>query len=495
MKTILLVDDEYSVVESLRLILKDSYKVIGTSSGKEALKILNKERVDLMLLDLRMHEIDGIEVLRRLQSPHQATGVVILTAINDVKSIIEAVKLGALDYVVKPFQIHEIKITIEKALQLRNLVRETVYLPSESRNYSKDKLVHGHSPVMEEVINVVSRVSKVDSTVLLRGESGTGKELVARAIHFESDRRENPFVVVSCPNLAGDLLEAELFGHEKGSFTGAFERRLGRFEIAEGGTIFLDEISEISLPLQAKLLRVLQEKEFSRLGGHAVIKTDVRIIASTNKDLEAMIKDGRFREDLYYRINVVPIHLPPLCERIEDIPLLVEYFYNIFRKECNAKSEFISQDAMEVLLGYHWPGNVRELKNTMERTIALYGNERILLPEHLPVHIADVSYRLPRAKSDTNWEIPLEDEIVRVKKRLIEYAHDEAGGGKSKVANIHTNWRISLEDAVARVEKRLIEHALREAGGVKSKAAKILGTTRRIIHYKMQKHGITESGN
>ncbi len=458
MKTILLVDDEPSVIESLRLILKDSYKVIGTQSGKEALKILEKDRVDLILLDLKMQEMDGIELLRRLQPSCQEIGIIVLTAVNDVKSIVEAVRLGALDYIVKPFEIEEIRITIEKALQLKRLTREVRYLRSEHRCRSADRLIHGNSPMMGEVIDLVSRVSRVDSTVLLRGESGTGKELVARAVHFDSNRRENPFVVVSCPNLAGDLLENELFGHEKGSFTGAFERRLGKFEVAEGGTIFLDEISEINLPLQAKLLRVLQEKEFSRLGGTVVIKTDVRIVAATNKDLELMIRDGRFREDLYYRINVVPIYLPPLRERPEDIPLLVEHFYNIFRKECHAKTEFISKEAMEALVRYHWPGNVRELKNVMERTIALYGGEKVLLPEYLPVEITGVSCNLKRVKPDINL-------------------------------------RISLEDEVARVEKQFIEQALYESKGVKSKAAKLLGTTRRIINYKMQKYGITDSGN
>jgi two-component system NtrC family response regulator len=383
---------------------------------------------------------------------------VVLTAVNDVKSIVEAVKLGALDYIVKPFEIEEIKITIEKALEFKSLTREVRYLRSEFRYHSMDRIIHGHSRMMEDVIDMVSRVSRVDSTVLLRGESGTGKELVARAIHFDSNRRESPFVVVSCPNLAGDLLESELFGHEKGAFTGAYERRLGKFEIAEGGTIFLDEISEINLPLQAKLLRVLQEKEFSRLGSHSVIKTDVRIIAATNKDLEAMIKDGRFREDLYYRINVVPIYLPPLRERIEDIPPLVEYFFNIFRKECHAKTEFVSKEAMDALLRYHWPGNVRELKNIMERTIALYGSEPTLLPEHLPVEITGISGNHQRVKPNINWGI-------------------------------------SLENEVARVEKQLIEQALLETGGVKSKAAKLLGTTRRIINYKMQKYGIRDSGD
>lgn len=459
MKTILLVDDEFSVVESLRLVLKDSYRVLGTHSGKEALKILDKERVDLILLDLKMYEMDGLELLRRLQPSWQEIGIVVLTAVNDVKSIVEAVKLGALDYIVKPFEIEEIKITVEKALQFKSLTREVRYLRSEYKYHSIDKLIHGHSRMMEEIIDIISRVSRVDSTVLLRGESGTGKELVARAIHFDSNRRENPFVVVSCPNLAGDLLETELFGHEKGSFTGAYERRSGKFEIAEGGTIFLDEISEINLPLQAKLLRVLQEREFSRLGSHSVIKTDVRIIAATNKDLEGMIKGGQFREDLYYRINVVPIYLPPLRERPEDIPQLVEHFYNIFRKECHAKTEFISKEAMEALLKYHWPGNVRELKNIMERTIALYGNEPTLLPAHLPIEITGISScNLQRATSNKNW-------------------------------------RISLEDEVAHVEKQLIEQALQESGGVKSKAAKLLGTTRRIINYKMQKYGITDSGN
>ncbi|KKO19255.1 MAG: Fis family transcriptional regulator [Candidatus Brocadia sp.] len=459
MKTILLVDDESSVVESLRLILKDSYRVLSTLSGKEALKILEKEHVDLILLDIKMHELNGLELLRKLQPFDHAFGVVMLTAVNDVKASVDAMKLGALDYIVKPFGVEEIKITIEKALQFRNLSREVRYLRSEYKYPSLDKLIQGRSRIMEEILDIIARVSRVDSTVLLRGESGTGKELVARAIHFYSARRENPFLVVSCPNLAGDLLEAELFGHEKGSFTGAYERRLGKFEIAEGGTIFLDEISEINLPLQAKLLRILQEKEFSRLGSHSVIKTDVRIIAATNKDLESMIRESRFREDLYYRINVVPIHLPPLRERYEDIPQLAEHFFNVFRKECHAKMECISKEAMDALLRYHWPGNVRELKNIMERTVALYGNEGALTHKHLPVEITGVSsLNLQQVKSDKTG-------------------------------------LISLEDEVARVEKRLIEQAIQQSGGVKSKAAKLLGTTRRIFNYKMQKYGITDTEN
>lgn len=454
MKTILVVDDEPSVIESLKCILQDSYKIKGANSGKEALTILDKERVDLVILDLLMPEMDGMEFLGRLQLSCQEVGVVVLTAVKDVKSIVEAVKLGALDYIVKPFEVEEIKITVEKALQFRSLTRQVHYLRSEfTRGYSIDRIIHGHSRAMEDVIDMVSRMSRLHTTVLIRGESGTGKELVARAIHFDSDRRENPFVVVSCPNLSGDLLETTLFGHEKGAFTGAYEKRLGKFEIADGGTIFLDEVSETSLSLQAKLLRVLQDKEFYRVGGHSVIKTNVRIVAATNKDLEAMIKDGHFREDLYYRINVVPIYIPPLRERPEDIPQLVEHFYNIFRKECYAKTKFISRKAIEALEEYHWPGNVRELKNVMERTIALYGNEPILLPEHLPTELTGISLSLIRTDSSRNK-------------------------------------KGSLEDEVARVEKRLIERALQETGGVKSKAAELLHTTRRVLDYKMQKHGM-----
>ena len=454
MKTILVVDDEPSVVGSLKHILPESYKIKGANSGKEALTILDKERVDLVLLDLLMPEMDGMEFLGRLQLSCQEVGVVVLTAVTDVKSIVEAVKLGALDYIAKPFKVEEVKITIEKALQFRSLTRQVNYLRSEfTRRYSIDRIIHGYSQAMEGVIDMASKISRLDTTVLIRGESGTGKELVARAIHFNSDRRENPFVVISCPNLSGDLLETTLFGHEKGAFTGAYEKRLGKFEIADGGTIFLDEVSEISLSLQAKLLRVLQDKEFCRVGGHPLIKTNVRIIAATNKDLEAMIKDGHFREDLYYRINVVPIYIPPLRERPEDIPQLVEHFGNIFRKECYAKTKFISRKAMEALEEYHWPGNVRELKNVMERTIALYGNEPVLLPEHLPTELTSISLGLIQTDSSQNR-------------------------------------KGSLEDEVARVEKRLIERALQETGGVKSKAAGLLRTTRRILDYKMQKYGI-----
>jgi DNA-binding NtrC family response regulator len=454
MRNILVVDDEASVIESLRVILKDQYTVLGAGDGKEALAIIEKESVDLVILDLLMPELGGLELLRRLQLSCQDTGVIVLTAVKDVKSIVEAVKLGALDYIIKPFDVEEIKITIEKALQFRSLTREVRYLRSEiSREFSSERLVYGQSRVMEDVIEVISRVSRLDTTILLRGESGTGKELIARSIHLDSNRRNNPFIVVSCPNLSGELLESELFGHEKGAFTGAYERRLGKFEVAEGGTIFLDEISEINPSLQSKLLRVLQNKEFSRLGGYSLLKANVRIIAATNKDLEAMIKKGRFREDLYYRINVVPVYLPPLRERREDIPQLVEHFYNLYRKECHAKNKFISQGSMEALKEYDWPGNVRELKNVMERTIALYGDSPVLLPEHLPAEITGDSF---------------------IPQQMPEHPDDQP----------------SLESEIARIEKRLIERALLEAGGVKAKAAERLKTTRRILEYKIQKYEI-----
>ncbi|MDR4509984.1 MAG: sigma-54 dependent transcriptional regulator [Candidatus Brocadiaceae bacterium] len=457
MKTILIVDDDPVIVESLRCILQDHYNIIGSNSGRDALGVLEKELVDLIVLDLKMPGMDGMELLRRLQPNRDALGILVLTAVSDVKCVVEAMKLGALDYIVKPFDIEEIKVAVHRALQLRNLTREVHYLRSECRSYSIDRIIHGHSKAMTDVIYTISRVSRVNSTVLIKGESGTGKELVARSIHFDSDRRESPFVVVSCSNLADNLLETELFGHEKGAFAGAYERKSGKFEVAESGTIFLDEISEMSLSLQAKLLRVLREREFARIGGRSVIKTDARVIAATNKDLEEKIKRGHFREDLYYSMNVVPVYLPPVRERPEDIPPLIEHFYNIFRRECHAKSEFISREAMEILLEYRWPGNVREIKNVMERAIVLFGSEPILLPEHLPVELAGIS----------------------------------AGMQKVKPGN---TIRISLEDEVGRIEKQLIEQAMQKSGGVKSKAAKLLGTTRSVIHYKMQKYDIPDVG-
>jgi len=460
MKTILIVDDEVSVIKSLRFVLKEDYNVIGTNNGKEALQIIEKEHIALMILDIRMPDMDGMELLRRLQAMRDDLGVIMLTAVNDIKTIIKAVKLGALDYIVKPFKHEEIKLVVQKALQYKNLKREVNFLRLEYKNRSVNQIIYGQSKLMEDVIGIISRISRVNSTVLIRGESGTGKELVARAIHFDSERRNNPFVVVSCPNLTGELLENELFGHEKGAFTGAYERKLGKFEIAEGGTLFLDEISEISLALQAKLLRVLQEREFSRLGGNSLIKTDVRIIAATNKDLEEKVKEGKFREDLYYRINVVPVYLPPVRERKEDIPILVEHFYNVFRKECNAMSQFISQEAMRLLREYDWPGNVREIKNVMERTVALHGNEPILLPSHLPVEMSGISSALNNVKPKSQ-----------------------------------TKTKLSLDEAVQQLEKQLIKQALRECNGIKSRVAKQLGTTRSIIQYKIKKYGIHSNDN
>ena len=367
MRTTLVVDDEQTVLESFRIILKDNYRVLTADSGEKALKVLEEELPDLMILDLKMPGMSGMEVIQKVSKSFPGLPVIIVTATKDINSVIEAMKLGATDFVVKPFDVDEIKLLINKTLRSKQMASEVSYLRSEVNKNSGFNEIIGQSISLNGVLGTVERVANGDVTVLIQGESGTGKELIARRIYMQSQRHDKPFIAVHCPALPEHLLESELFGHEKGSFTSASERRHGRFELAHTGTIFLDEISEMTLSTQGKILRVLQEHEFERVGGTRTIKVDVRVIAATNKDLKDEISKGNFREDLYYRINVVPVCLPPLREREEDVPLLVKHFIDMFCGERRCKTRDISPDAMALLQAYHWPGNIRELRNVIER--------------------------------------------------------------------------------------------------------------------------------
>ncbi|MBI2471552.1 MAG: sigma-54-dependent Fis family transcriptional regulator [Planctomycetes bacterium] len=457
MKTILVVDDELGILESFRMILKENYRVLTTTDGLKALETLRNECVNLVILDIMLPGMSGLEVLREIKKDYEDVEVVMVTAVKAVKTAIEAMKLGASDYIVKPFDVEEIKLVIDKTLRSGELLHEVEYLRAElNKNFEFNNIV-GQSHAMRQIFDTIIRVAKGDSPVLITGESGTGKELIARAVHLQSPRRNKPFVAVSCPNLPDNLLESELFGHEKGSFTSATDKKIGRFELADGGTVFLDEISEMSLSNQAKLLRVLQEYEFVRVGGTKTISIDVRLIASTNIDLKTAITKGTFREDLFYRINVVPLNVPALRDRREDIPFLVRHYFQKYKEELYSKTKKIQPTAMKLLENYYWPGNIRELKNVIERMLTLYGDSDTILDEHLPMEI----------KSGNA------NPTVYHPGDLIELLDAE-----------------SLDEIVSRIERELIEKALQKANGVQTRAAQILKTTRRILRYKMDKLGL-----
>ncbi len=369
---VLVADDERLMAEMLEEMLKaDGMLVEKAYTGKEALEKFRSLDFDLVLLDLRMPEMNGLDVLQEMKKEDPTIPVIVITAYGSVDNAVEALKVGAYDFITKPFKLEELRNAIARALEVEQLRREKEYLLSEIQEEFHFEGVIGESPKMKEVMRVAQLVAKTDATVLICGESGTGKELLARSIHYQSNRRDKPFVVVNCGAITETLLESELFGHEKGAFTGAYTRKPGKFELADGGTIFLDEIGEMSPAMQVKLLRVLQEKTFERVGGTTSITVDVRIIAATNRDLKKAVREGTFREDLYYRLNVIPIYLPPLRERKEDLPLLCDFLIARHCRKLHKKIRGISPQAMRVLRKYHWPGNIRELDNVLERAIIL----------------------------------------------------------------------------------------------------------------------------
>jgi len=454
-RRILIADDELGSRESLRMILKDTYEVIPAENGTEALKAFSDQKIDAAILDIVMPDIDGIEVLRRLREEDPLLPVIMVTATQSVKTAVDAMKLGAFDYITKPYDVNEIKLVIEKAMQSRAVMNELTYLRSEvKRTYGFENII-GDSSVIRAVFDTIKKVKDTDSTVLISGESGTGKELIARAVHFSGARKDKPFIAVHCAAIPSTLLESELFGHEKGAFTGADQRKLGKFELADTGTIFLDEIGEMDPAIQAKMLRVLQEQEINRVGGTKPIKIDVRILAATNRDLKKAVQEGKFREDLYYRINVVPIQLPPLRERREDIPAIATFFFDKYKKELNSKVQGISPEAMKLLQGCDWPGNVRELENTIERLLALIN--------HPLIQVEDLSFIAGEKGAET-------------------------------VSSPNTKEGVKFDEAKAQFEKDIILEALEKSNWVTSQAARILGTTRRILKYRMDQLGIKKEG-
>lgn len=454
MHRVLVVDDEVGARESLRMILKNEYEVFLAKNAEEAFLQIKEHDPDVVLLDIILPDLDGLKVLEIIKQNDPDAIVLMITATKTVKTAVEAMKLGAYDYVTKPFEIDELRLIISRSLSTQALEKEVQYLRKEiDKGFGFGQII-GKSAVMRDIFNVIRQIADSKSTVLIMGESGTGKELVSRAIHYNSNRRNYPFVTINCAAIPETLIESELFGHEKGAFTNAIDKKLGRFEIAHLGTLFLDEIAELSLATQAKILRFLEEKEFNRVGGSKTIKVDVRLICATNKDLNQLLKKGGFREDLYYRINVVPILLPPLREKREDIPSLLEYFIERFNEENKKRVKGVSKEALELLKNYHWPGNVRELENLMERVLTLTSNEYIQAKE------------LP-------FSLPNLPKLDGLKESILD-------------------GRLSLSKGEERFEREIIQDALKKANYVQSHAAELLGISHRILKYKMDKFGITQ---
>ncbi len=448
-KKILVVDDDLLLRDFLSETLNRSgYQVNLASTGEEALENIRKEDYDIILSDVRMPNMDGMELLKTTRNFLPDAKVVMMTAYGTVQNAVEAMKLGAYDYVMKPFSIDEIELVLKRALEHKQLLLENKLLRSEViGKYRFDNIV-GKSPQMQKIFELVETVADTKATVLITGESGTGKELIAKAIHYNSPRREGPFIRINCAALPEGLVESELFGHEKGSFTGAIRQSRGRFELADRGVLLLDEISEISLHLQGKLLRVLQEREFERVGSGIPIQVDVRIIATSNRDLDRLIEQGKFREDLFYRLNVVPIHIPPLRERKEDIPALAQHFLKKYNLENNRQIKGISQKVYEMFLSYFWPGNVRELENYIERAVVT-AKGKILTPRDFPKELALGRINLPSEE-------------------------------------------IEVGSTIYEAERKLILKTLKAQGGNRTKAAEILGISTRTLRNKLHEYGLKD---
>ncbi len=454
-KRILIVDDEESFRHMLSVILrKEKYEVETASNGEEALQKISESSFDQILCDIRMPQMDGLEFLREAQKAGVESTIIMMSAYGTIDTAIEAMKLGAYDYISKPFKTDEIILTLRKAEEREQLRRENQLLRREvQREYSFENIVSKNAK-MKQIFEVIKKVAPYKSTILIMGESGTGKELVARALHYNSDRSKKPFVAVNCGAIPENLLESELFGHVKGAFTDAIRTKRGLFEEADGGTLFLDEIGELPPQLQVKLLRVLQEGEIRRVGDSKPIKVDVRIISATVKDLVKEVNEGRFRDDLFYRLNVLPIHIPPLRERKEDIPLLVEHFIKKFTLSTNKKVVGIDSKALEALINYRWSGNVRELENTIERAVVLADGENIML-ENLPPEIREF-------KEEEVSVLPVAEEEYSIKKA-------------SRI-----------------LETNLIKKALKKTRGNHTHAARLLEISHRALLYKIKEYGIEE---
>ncbi|MBA4374090.1 MAG: DNA-binding response regulator [Thermodesulfovibrio sp.] len=471
MQNILVIDDDESVRDVLSMFFSDEgFAVSLAADGQAGIDLLKSDRFDLIFLDLVMPVKGGLDVLKELSDTHNDTPAIVMTAFATVKTAVDAMRLGAFDYVTKPFILEELLLLVKRALSISKLRKENVMLRKQLRSkYDFHRLI-GNSPQMQKVYDLIEKIADTESTVLISGESGTGKEVVAKTIHYNSSRAQNAFVPLNCGAIPKDLLESELFGHEKGAFTGAINTRVGRFELADGGTIFLDEIGDLHPSLQVKLLRVLQEREFERVGGMKTVKVDVRILAATNRDLEQATKEGNFREDLYYRLSVIPLHIPPLRERKEDIPLLLEHFMSSFAKKKKKEVLKVAAEAMECLKLYAWPGNVRELENLVERMVIL-DEDGIIKTDDLPERFSSLFG-----------------------------PGGECGDRREKLAvsgpaalNLPDDG-VDLNAMVDDMERKLILQALEKSGGVKKKAAELLGLNRTTLLEKLKKKGIDLQG-
>ena len=456
---VLVVDDEKSMRDLLSITLeKEGYDVLTAAGGEAAIEALRRDATDAVITDLRMPKVDGLQVLRAAKEISPDVAVIVITAVASTETAVEAMKLGAYDYITKPFKLDEVSLIVRNALERKRLRDENLYLRKQLETQHRFENIIGKSGRILEVFDTIRKISDSPSTAMITGESGTGKELVARAIHFNSLRRDKPFVSVNCGAIPEGLMESELFGHVRGAFTGAVSNKIGLFSAGEGGTLFLDEITEIPPLLQVKLLRAIQTREIRRVGDTKDMKTDVRLIAASNRNLEDAVKDGILREDLYYRLNVIPIQLPPLRERREDIPLLVAHFLQKFGKDLGKQARGVAPEAMIVLERYHWPGNIRELENVLERAIVL-GAGDVLGIESLP----ETLRRERPVKGMEAVELP------------------EDG--------------LDLEATLDTIERGYLQRALDRTGGVQTKAAELLKMTFRQFRYKLQKHSLVRKGS
>ncbi len=478
MGKILVVDDELNVLASFEKMLSEQgHEVITARRAEAALDCLNKEKPELLIMDIRLPGMDGLQAFRQIKKSYPKLPVIIMTGYGTTESAIEATKLGAFDYQLKPFEPEEMLRIIERALECVRLMQRQVELAPQVAPLTSDAII-GQSIVMQEVYKAIGRVSQTDATVLIRGETGTGKELVARAIYQHSLRSDAPLLLVNCVAIPETLLESELFGYEKGAFTGASTRRIGKFEQANGGTIFLDEIGDIPLGIQAKILRVLQERNFERIGGNDTIHVDVRVIAATNRNLEKAISDGKFRNDLYHRLNVVTIHIPPLRERREDIPQLISYFLERFAQQLKIDKPTLSSDALQALQNYFWHGNVRELEHCIHRAM--------IFTRGYPIQANDVYRALERPAEDFPMEDTAEQQVIS--SSSIPY-EEQLQALVDNYVETHTG-AATHSQFIELADKLLVLQALRHTNGNQTQAANLLGLTRPTLQAKMQKYGI-----
>lgn len=450
MKSILIVDDEFGIRKSLEMIFKEDYRTFSVENARQALKLMGEESIDLAILDIFMDEMDGLSLLALLRRDYPDIGVIMLTGSRSLKTAAEALRSGADDYIVKPFSLKEMRMVVARVIKSHDRSNKRRNINSGTNLDYDCREIIGSDSALKIILEQIEYIKNTKTPILITGDTGTGKEMIARAIHFRGSRASSPFIPVHGAALPETLLESELFGYEKGAFTGAYRMKRGCFELADGGSIFLDEIAELSLLTQSKLLRVLQDGEFTRVGGTEKIRVDIRVITATNQDLKEMLGRNKFREDLYYRINVVCFHLPPLRDRSEDIPILIDHFFRSLKREMNLPVEKITPKVVAIMRKYAWPGNIRELKNVLERVMVLHGLEKVIIPDHLPSELLE-------------------------SRSVIQSRRGEIPG------------KYSLQESVNNFERELIKRALERTEGNQTQAARILNTTRRILRYRVEK--------